>query len=75
MDNFEAHRSQLWQDIDALLNLKKLSAVREASQLLREWIDKHPDDHYSRDGAEEVAMMEGALEILGAEKAAELTAV
>ena len=49
--------------------------MREASQLLREWIDKHPDDHYSRDGAEEVAMMEGALEILGAEKAAELTAV
>lgn len=71
MSEFETQRQHLWEDIDALLNLRKLSAAREASQLLREWLGKHPDDHYSREGGEEVAMMEGALEILEAEKSAE----
>lgn len=69
MSEFEIQRQHLWEDIDALLNLRKLSAAREARQLLSEWLGKHPDDHYSRDGGEEVAMMEEALEILEAEKA------
>ena len=71
MSEFEAQRLRLWEDIDALLSLRSLSAAREASQLLRGWLRNHPDDSYSREGGEEVAMMEEALEIIEAEKAAE----
>ena len=69
MQDFETQRQHPWEDIDALLSLRKLSAAREASQLLREWLGRHPDDHYSREGGEELWMMEEALEILEAEKA------
>lgn len=74
MPDFETQRQQLWGEIDALLSLRRLSAAREASQLLRGWLRNHPDDSYSREGGEEVAMMEEALEIIEAEKAAEAVA-
>ena len=69
MPEYEAERQRLWEEIDVLLNLKELPAARKARQLLREWLAKHPDDYYSQDGGEEVAMMEGALEIIEAERA------
>jgi len=74
MSEFETQRQHLWENIDALLSLRKLSAAREASQLLRGWLRNHPDDPYSREGGEEVAMMEEALGIIEAEKAAEAVA-
>ena len=75
MKDFEARRDQLWDTIDRMMSTRKLSEVRRARQMLRDWMAQHPDDYYSQDGGEEVAMMEEALEIIEAEKAAELTAV
>jgi hypothetical protein len=71
MDDFEARRNHLWDMIDRMMATKTLSEVRRARQMLRDWMVQHPDDYYSQDGGEEVAMMEEALEILEAEKAAE----
>ena len=71
MDDFEARRDQLWDTIDRMMSTRKLSEVRRARQMLRDWMGQHPNDYYSQDGGEEVAMMEEALEIMEAEKAAE----
>ena len=74
MDNFETRRDQLWDSIDRMMSARKLSEVRRARQMLRDWMAQHPDDYYTLDGGEEVAMMEEALEIIEAEKAAPLVA-
>ena len=74
MDNFETRRDQLWDSIDRMMSARKLSEVRRARQMLRDWMTQHPDDYYTQDGGEEVAMMEEALEIIEAEKAAPLVA-
>jgi len=37
MQEFETQRHHLWEEIDAPMNLRKLSAARDASHLLREW--------------------------------------
>jgi hypothetical protein len=71
MPNFEASREQLWVSIRRLQRQKTLPAIRQARQLIREWMEQHPDDYYTQDAGEGVAMMEEALEILEAEKAAE----
>ena len=74
MDNFETRRDQLWDSIDRMMSARKLSEVRRARQMLRDWMAQHQDDYYTQDGGEEVAMMEEALEIIEAEKAAPLVA-
>ena len=74
MDNFETRRDQLWDSIDRMMSARKLSEVRRARQMLWDWMAQHPDDYYTLDGGEEVAMMEEALEIIEAEKAAPLVA-
>ena len=74
MQEFEASREQLWLSIRHLQRQKTLPAIRQARRLLREWMALHPDDHYSQEAGEGVAMMEEALEIIEAEKAAELIA-
>lgn len=71
MNDFEVRRDHLWKTIDGMMATKKLSEVRRARQMLRDWMKQHPEDYYSQDGGEEVAMMEEALEIMEAEKAAE----
>ena len=74
MDNFETRRDQLWDSIDRMMSTRKLSEVRRARQMLWDWMAQHPDDYYTQDGGEEVAMMEEALEIIEAGKAAPLVA-
>lgn len=68
---FEDQRDHLWQKIDQLMAMKQLREVRQARQMLRDWMRQHPDDYYSQDGGEELAIMEGALEIIEAQKLAE----
>ena len=68
---FEAARECLWDAIHALKRKKTLHAMREARQLLRDWMKQHPDDYYSQDAGESLAMLEDALEILEAEKLAQ----
>ena len=68
--SFEEAREQLWDAIHALKRKKTLAAAREARQLLRDWMKQHPNDYSSQDAGEELAMMEDALEIIEAEKAA-----
>lgn len=70
MDDFESRRDQLWHEIDRMMSTRKLSEVRRARQTLRDWMAQYPDDYYTQDGGEEVAMMEEALEIIEAQKAA-----
>ncbi len=70
MSSLEAAREQLWSDIRQLKRRKSLPAIREARQMLRDWMKQHPDDHSSQDAGEELWMMEEALEILEAEKVA-----
>ncbi len=70
MQNFEAAREQLWSDIHQLQRQKTLPAIREARQMLRDWMKQHPDDYSSQDAGEGLWMMEEALELLEAEKAA-----
>jgi len=74
MDEFEARRDQLWDAVDGMMSTRKLSEVRRARQMLRDWMAQHPDDYYTQDGGEEVAMMEQALESIEAEEAAPLVA-
>jgi len=69
--SFEDARECLWEAIHALKRKKTLAAVREARQLLRDWMGQHPGDYYSQDAGESLAMMEDALEIIEAEKAAQ----
>ena len=74
MSKFEVSKEQLWSDIRRLKRQKTLPAIREARQMLRDWMKEHPDDYSSQDAGESLAMMEEALEIIAAEKAAELIA-
>jgi hypothetical protein len=71
MQDFEASREQLWIAIRQLQRQKTLPAIRQARLLLREWMKQHPDDYYTQDAGESLAMMEEALEIIEAEKSAE----
>ena len=71
MLSFEASREQLWSDIRQLKCRRTLPAIREARQMLRDWMKQHPDDYSSQDAGGELWMMEEALEIIEAEKAAE----
>jgi|GEM_PF-1591655 len=71
---FEDQRDRLWQRIDTLMATRQLTQLQQARRLLSEWLTQHPDDYYSLDGGEELARMEGALEIIEEEKAAELVA-
>lgn len=70
-----ASKEELWISIRLLKRQKTLTAIREARQLLRDWMRQHPEDVSSQDAGEELAMMEDALETLAAQKAAELVAV
>ena len=67
-------REELWASIRQLKRQRTLPAIREARQMLRGWLARHPDDHSSQDAGEELWMMEEALELLEAEKAAGLIA-
>ncbi len=67
-------RERLWLGIHQLKRKKTLPAIREARQMLRDWMKQHPDDYYSQDAGESLEMMEEALEIIEAEKSAELLA-
>lgn len=69
MTDFETQRDALWQTIDALMAARQLAQIQQARQLLGDWLRQHPDDYYSQDGGEELAMMEEALTLLEAEKA------
>ncbi len=71
MDDFEVRRDQLWETIDRMMSTRKLSEVRHARQMLRDWMVQYPDDYYTQDGGEEVAMMEEALKNIETEKVAE----
>ncbi len=71
----EASKKQLWLSIRQLKRQKTLPAIRQAQQMLRDWMKEHPDDYSSQDAGGELWMMEEALEIIEAEKAAELAAV
>lgn len=64
-------KEQLWLSIRQLKRQKTLPAIRQARQMLRDWMKEHPDDHSSQDAGGELWMMEEALEIIEAEKAAE----
>ena len=66
----QQERKNLWIAIRQLKQQKTLTAVREARQMLRDWMKQHPDDYYSQDAGESLAMMEEALIIIDAEKAA-----
>lgn len=68
---FEQQRDQLWETLDTLMATKQLTHVKHARYLLRDWMKQHPDDYYSQDAGESLAMMEGALEMLEAQKLAE----
>ena len=74
MQDFEASREQLWKTIRQLQHQRTLPAIRQARQLIRDWMQQHPDDYYTQDAGGGVAMMEEALEIIEAEKAASLMA-
>ena len=74
MATFEMSREQLWSDIRHLKRKKTLPDIREARQMLRDWMKEHPDDYSSQDAGEELWMMEEALEFLAAEKATDLIA-
>lgn len=74
MQNINEEKEQLWATIRQLKRQRCLPAIREARQMLRSWMAEHPDDYSSQDAGEELAMMEGALEIIEAEKAAEAVA-
>jgi hypothetical protein len=71
MEDFEAARERLWDAIHKLQRKKTLNAIREARQLLRDWMGQHPGDYYTQDAGESLAMMEDALEYIEAEKATE----
>ena len=75
MSEFEATREEFWLSIRQLKRQKTLLAIRQARQMLRDWMRQHPDDHSSQDAGEELWMMEEALEILEAENVAEPVAV
>ncbi len=75
MGSFEAERERLWSTIEQLERQRCLPAIREARQMLIAWLKRHPDDYASLDVNQELVRMEGALEIIDAEKAAELAAV
>ncbi len=64
-------REKLWDAIDTLTRRKTLPALREARQMLRDWMGRHPDDIASADSGEELAMLEEALEIIAKEQASE----
>ena len=66
----EEEKEHLWIAIRHLKRQRCLSAIREARQMLRDWIKQHPDDYYSQDAEESLTMLEDALEIIEAEKAA-----
>jgi len=74
MQDFEALREQLWVSIRRLQRQRTLPAIRQARQLIRDWMQQHPDDYYTQDAGGGVAMIEEALEIIEAEKAAEAVA-
>lgn len=63
-------KERLWTEIRRLKRQRRLPAIRQARQLLRVWMTEHPEDYSSQDAGEELAMLEGALEILEAETAA-----
>jgi hypothetical protein len=71
MQSFEEEKEHLWITIRQLKSRHHLPAIRQARQLLRDWLRDHPEDLASRDAGEELAMMEEALTLLEAEKAAE----
>ncbi len=70
MQNINEEKARLWTTIRQLKRQRCLPAIREARQLLRNWMAEHPDDYSSQDAGEELAMMEDALETIEAEKSA-----
>lgn len=65
--DFEQQRDQLWQTLDNLMAARQLMQVKQARRLLRDWMKQHPEDHYSQDAGESLAMLEDALEHIEAE--------
>ncbi len=72
MEPFEEEREQLWSSIEQLERQRCLPAIRKARQMVCAWLKQHPDDYASLDVNQELARMEGALEIIEEEKAAQL---
>lgn len=75
MGSFEEEREQLWFSVEQLERQRCLPAIREARQMLIAWLKQHPNDYASLDVNQELVMMEGALEIIEAQKLAEPVAV
>ncbi len=62
---------KMWERIRPLKRQRSLPAIRQARQILRDWMLAHPDDIASADAGEELAMLEEALEIIIREEASE----
>ncbi|MBV9851188.1 MAG: hypothetical protein JO250_16080 [Armatimonadetes bacterium] len=71
MEATEMLRRELWQSIRQLKRQRTLPAIRQARQMLRDWMQQHPDDVASQDAGEELAMMEDALEVIQKEHASQ----
>lgn len=69
MSEFESSREHLWKTIHCLLAKKHLLAAREAQRLLRGWMEEHPNDVYSKEAGETVAMTVEAGDIIEGETA------
>ena len=72
MTVFEEEREQIWTSVRQLKRQRCLPAIRKARQMICAWLKQHPDDYASLDVNQELARMEGALEIIEEEKAAQL---
>lgn len=70
MGSFDEERELLWLSVRQLKRQRCLPAIREARQLLLVWLKQHPDDYATLDVNHELIRMEGAIEIIEAEKAA-----
>ena len=64
-------REQLWSLVSQLKRQRCLPAIREARQMLIAWLKQHPDDYATLDVNQELARLEGALEIIEEQKAEE----
>ena len=67
-------REQVWSAVEQLERQRCFPAIREARQLLIAWLKQHPNDYASLDVNQELVRMEGALEVIEEQKAAELVA-
>ena len=56
-----AAREAVFQQMRSLLSENTLSAIREASRLQLDWLQRYPDDYVMMDAGEVLSMSEGAI--------------